>query len=138
MILFNLKCAKDHQFEGWFRDGEAFDAQVAAKEISCPLCGSRKVAKAPMAPRIGKHNGDSVKQADMQAKVLRELKELRKTVEANCDYVGDRFAEEARRIHYGEVDARGIYGETSDTEAKALNEEGIEFARIPWLPRENS
>lgn len=138
MILFNLKCAKDHEFEAWFRDGDAFDAQAAAKKISCPLCGSRKVAKAPMAPRIAKRSGKKSELAEKQAAILQELRELRKKVEANFDYVGDRFAEEARRIHYGEVDARGIYGETSDEEARALNEEGIEFVRIPWLPRHDS
>lgn len=138
MILFNLKCAKNHEFEAWFRDGDAFDAQAAAKKISCPLCGSRKVAKAPMAPRIAKRGGKKSELAEKQAAILQELKELRKKVEANFDYVGDRFAEEARRIHYGEVDARGIYGETSDEEARALNEEGIEFVRIPWLPRHDS
>jgi hypothetical protein len=138
MILFDLKCAKDHRFEGWFRDGEAFDAQVAAKEIGCPVCGSRRVAKAPMAPRIAKHGATESKQAEVQAKVLRELKEIRRKVEANCDYVGERFPEEARRIHYGEVDARGIYGEASDEEARELHDEGVEFARIPWLPRQDS
>lgn len=139
MILFNLKCAKDHEFEAWFRDGDAFEAQAAAKKINCPLCGSRKVTKAPMAPRIAKHGGKAAaKQAEMQAAVVRELKELRQKVEANCSYVGDRFAEEARRIHYGEVDPHGIYGETSDEEARALDEEGIEFLRIPWLPRHDS
>lgn len=138
MILFNLKCAKNHEFEAWFRDGDTFDAQAAAKKISCPLCGSRKVAKAPMAPRIAKRGGKKSELAEKQAAVLQELRELRKKVEANFDYVGDRFAEEARRIHYGEVDARGIYGETSDEEARALNEEGIDFVRIPWLPRHDS
>jgi hypothetical protein len=138
MILFNLKCAKDHQFEGWFRDGDAFDAQAAAKKINCPICGSRRITKALMAPRIGKHGAKEAKQAEIQAAVLRELKELRKKVESNCDYVGDKFAEEARRIHYGEVDPRGIYGEASDEEASALTEEGVEFAQIPWVPRQDS
>ena len=138
MILFNLKCAKDHQFEGWFRDGDAFDAQAAAKKIDCPICGDRRITKALMAPRIGKHGGKEAKQAEMQATILRELTELRKKVESNCDYVGDKFAEEARRIHYGEVDPRGIYGEASDEEASALSEEGIEVAKIPWLPRQDS
>jgi hypothetical protein len=66
------------------------------------------------------------------------LEEMRRHIESNCDYVGKDFAEEARKIHYGETDPRGIYGETSDTEAKALEDEGIEVARVPWLPRENS
>jgi hypothetical protein len=74
----------------------------------------------------------------MSGKIRKELGELRAKVEANCDYVGEKFAEEARKIHYGETDPRGIYGETSKDEADALAEEGVEFARIPWLPRHDS
>ena len=72
------------------------------------------------------------------AEVMRQLTDIRRTVEGNCDYVGDRFAEEARRIHYGETDPRGIYGEATDKEAEELKEEGVTFGRIPWLPRTNS
>jgi len=141
MILFDLKCAKGHVFEGWFRDGAAFDAQAAAREITCPSCGSRNIAKAPMAPRIGK-GAKAAKEAPPETKavaappgMMQALRELRRHVEANCDYVGERFAEEARRIHYGESDRRNIYGEASDEEARALDDEGIEFKRIPWVPR---
>src|SRR3546814_17196745 len=111
MILYNLKCAKDHQLEGWFRDGDTFDAQAAAKKINCPICGSRRVTKALMAPRIGKHGAKEAKQAEVQAAVLRELKELRNTVESNCDYVADQFAEASRRIHNGAVTPRGLQGQ---------------------------
>ncbi|MDQ2106268.1 DUF1178 family protein, partial [Azospirillum isscasi] len=72
------------------------------------------------------------------AEVMRQLTEIRRTVEENCDYVGDRFAEEARRIHYGETDPRGIYGEATDKQAEELEEEGVTFGRMPWLPRTNS
>jgi len=154
MILFELKCASDHRFEAWFRDGAAYDAQAAAGTISCPLCGDTKVGKAPMAPRIAKRLRDPAepakavaptpvgaaddKAAALQAEVLRQLGELKRAVEENCDYVGDRFAEEARRIHYGETDPRGIYGEASDGEVAELKEEGVTIHRIPWLPRTNS
>ena len=146
MILFDLKCGKNHVFEAWFRDGDSADLQIAAGKIACPTCGNGKVAKAPMAPRIGK--GSEPRAAEKQvenseiaaksAKAGNALRELRAKIEADFDYVGDRFAEEARKIHYGETDARGIYGETSDEDARELSDEGIEFARVPWLPRHDS
>jgi hypothetical protein len=147
MILFNLRCAKDHVFEGWFRNGDAYDAQVGARKVACPVCGSRKVEKALMAPRIGKGGGNDVAAApavpqteanERAAGLLQALRELRGKVEAESDFVGDRFAEEARRIHYGEVETRSIYGQTSDDEADALREEGVAFARIPWIPQHDS
>jgi hypothetical protein len=141
MILFDLKCGKGHVFEAWFRDGGTAERQIAGRKVSCPDCGATNVAKAPMAPRIGKTAPLSAAQQEMAVKAaeLRKgLKELRAKVEANCDYVGGQFAEEARKIHYGETEERGIYGETSDDEARNLAEEGVPFARIPWLPqREN-
>lgn len=144
MILFDLKCRKGHVFEAWFRDGAAAEKQIAGAKVACPVCGTSRVEKAPMAPRIGKGDAEvkespERKQMAAKAALLRkELSELRAKIEANCDYVGDRFAEEARKIHYGESDRRGIYGETSSKEAQALTEEGIEFARIPWLPQRDS
>ncbi len=144
MILFNLKCAKEHVFEGWFRNGDAYEDQAQAKSISCPVCGSRKVEKAPMAPRIGKsgagNKGDARQAAETQkaAEMMKALRDLRAKVEAESDYVGPRFAEEARRIHYGEVESRSIYGESTEEQAEALHEEGIPFARIPWVPRHDS
>ncbi len=136
MILFDLKCRNDHVFEGWFRDGAAFDEQTSARKIACPICSSRKVAKAVMAPRIGKGPAEAVGEATRKTAVaMRGLAELRRKIEENCDYVGDRFAAEARRIHEGESDRQGIYGEATDEEAGELAEEGVEFARIPWVPR---
>jgi hypothetical protein len=132
MILFTLRCASDHEFEGWFRDGDTFDAQQQAGEIACPHCGDTKVEKAVMAPHIGRSReskGPPVSPAQMKAMLLA----MRQQVEQNCDYVGERFAEEARRIHYGEVDPRGIYGEATTEESQALAEEGVEFGRIPWV-----
>ncbi len=150
MILFNLRCAKDHVFEGWFRSGDAYDEQAATKKIACPVCGGRRIEKAPMAPRIGKggaRGGDTGEGAPAAppsaaaakaAQFQKALRELRAKVESESDYVGGRFAEEARRIHYGEVETRSIYGESSDEESEALREEGVPFARIPWPPSHDS
>jgi hypothetical protein len=138
MILFDLKCARDHVFEAWFPNNAAYEKQAKAGAIACPACASRKVEKAPMAPRIGKAPGEKMTAvASEHAEIRKKLVELRSRIEASCDYVGDKFAEEARRIHYGETDKRGIYGETSDDEAAALADEGIEFGRLPWVPKGN-
>lgn len=151
MILYQLQCEAEHAFEAWFRDSAAYDAQAERGLLACPACGSAKVAKALMAPRIAgaRQNtspdtapplaNDKQVQVSAQAVALRQqLVELRGKIEESCDYVGPRFAEEARKIHYGEVDAKGIYGETSADEAKALKDEGIEFGAVPWLPKENA
>ena len=133
MILFALRCAVDHEFEGWFRDGATFDRQSAAAKITCPHCGDTTVTKAPMAPRPMRSRDAEAAPSPVQ--IRKALQELRRHVETNCDYVGERFAEEARRIHYGESGARGIYGEATADDAKDLADEGIEVGRIPWLPR---
>jgi hypothetical protein len=130
MILFTLRCASGHEFEAWFRDGEGFEAQQHAGEIACPHCGDSHVEKALMAPHIGRSRDKApISPLQMRAALL----ELRRQVESHCDYVGERFAEEARRIHYGEIDPRGIYGEATTEESEALAEEGIEVGRIPWI-----
>ena len=131
MILFSLRCASGHEFEAWFRDGDGFEAQLKAGEITCPHCGDAQVEKAVMAPRIGRSRGKTP--APSPAQMRAALVELRRQVEANCDYVGERFAEEARRIHHGEADPHGIYGEATSEESKELAEEGISFGRIPWV-----
>ena len=131
MILFSLRCASGHEFEAWFRDGDGFEAQLKAGEITCPHCGDAQVEKAMMAPRIGRSREKTP--APSPAQMRAALVELRRQVEANCDYVGERFAEEARRIHHGEADPHGIYGEATSEESKELAEEGISFGRIPWV-----
>ena len=131
MILFSLRCASGHEFEAWFRDGDGFEAQLKAGEITCPHCGDAQVEKAMMAPRIGRSREKT--RAPSPAQMRAALVELRRQVEANCDYVGERFAEEARRIHHGEADPHGIYGEATSEESKELAEEGISFGRIPWV-----
>ena len=131
MILFTLRCASGHEFEAWFRDGEGFEAQQQAREITCPHCGDSQVEKAVMAPNISRSRERKapISPAQMRAALL----ELRRQVETNCDYVGPRFAEEPRRIHYGEADPHAIYGEATSEESQALTDEGIEFGRIPWI-----
>jgi hypothetical protein len=144
MIVFDLSCRNGHVFEAWFRDGAAFEAQRKARKVACPDCGDHRVKKAPMAPRIGASAPEATPTkavtppSNAPAEMMQALRKLRQHVETNCDYVGPRFAEEARKIHYGERSARGIYGEASEAEAKSLSEEGIEVARIPWLPREDA
>jgi hypothetical protein len=129
MILFSLRCSADHEFEAWFRDGTAYEAQAAAGEIACPQCGDSDVEKAPMAPRLARSKSEP-----SPADIRRMLQQVRKHVEANCEYVGDKFADEARKIHKGEGDKRGIYGEATDAEHRELTEEGIEVQRVPWVP----
>lgn len=140
MILYQLKCVQGHQFEAWFRDAAAYDRQSGAEEIGCPFCGSTGISKAPMAPRLAKGTAKTegmVERANEVAQqIIQAAEKLRQHVEENCDNVGDKFAEEARRIHYGEVEQRGIYGTATDEEASDLSEEGVEFSQVRW-PRRN-
>ncbi|HTV45568.1 MAG TPA: DUF1178 family protein [Stellaceae bacterium] len=133
MILFTLRCGQGHEFEAWFRDGDGFEAQHAAGEIACPHCGDSSVEKAVMAPRLGRSRG-TVPPAAL-AQMRKTLIEMRRQIETHCDYVGTRFAEEARKIHYGETDPHGIYGEASAAESRELTDEGISFGQIPWIPQ---
>jgi len=141
MIVYSLQCTAGHQFDGWFRDSATFDAQTAGHEVSCPVCGSVEVSKALMAPAVRSSKKREAVQAtevaEAQAAVLQALKAVRREVETNCDYVGTQFAEEARRIHYGEADKRGIYGEASADQAAELADEGIEIGQIPWVQLDN-
>lgn len=132
MILFKLRCAAEHEFEVWFRDGAAYERQVARREIACPDCGNSAIEKAPMAPRVARQ--DRAPPAPPSPAQLRHmLQAVRRHVETSCENVGDRFAEEARAIHRGDAEARGIYGDATQDEAQALADEGIEVARIPWV-----
>ncbi|MEA2755933.1 MAG: hypothetical protein QOJ54_2222 [Aliidongia sp.] len=131
MILYELKCPSGHVFEGWFRSSDLYEEQREAGEIACPVCGTSDVVKAPMAPRLVRSDRSPQPEPAEQMALLRGL---RRAVETKCEDVGDRFAEEARKIHYGETDPHGIYGQTSESEAEALAEEGIAFGRIPWVP----
>lgn len=137
MISYNLRCAKEHVFEAWFRNSAAYDEQAGKKSVSCPVCGSKKVEKSIMAPSVAKSSGRETVELTPE-KVQGMLVKIRESVEANCDYVGTEFPEEARKIHYGEAEHRNIYGEASEDDATEMAEEGIEFGRIPWVPRTNS
>jgi hypothetical protein len=135
MILYELRCGADHGFEAWFRNSDAYDQQRGANQIACPVCGSSEVAKAPMAPRIGKSERANPEQIRM---VMSQIAELNQRIAETCDYVGTAFPEEARKIHYGEAEHREIYGEASPDEAAALHDEGITIAAIPWIRRGDS
>src|SRR4029079_7117141 len=130
MIVFYLKCKDGHVFEAWFKDSVAFAAQTKARKVACPVCGSKKVAKAPMAPRLSSGAQEPVPAAATaptappppdpktveQVKFVKALGALRRHVEQNCEHVGANFAEEARKIHYNETPARNIYGEATAKE----------------------
>lgn len=130
MIVYNLRCKSGHEFEGWFKDSAAFDAQSASNKLVCPTCNSRRIEKAIMAPAV---SGTKKKNAapDEMRKMRQFMTGLRKYVQDNADYVGPNFAEEARKIHYGETEERQIYGESTVQEAIDLVEEGIEVAPLP-------
>jgi hypothetical protein len=147
MIHYDLICDQAHGFDGWFRDSAAFDAQAAQGLVSCTVCGSVKVSKQLMAPGIPvkanrKETGvKPVVNAPVDprfAELVKVMREMRRHVEENAEYVGGRFAEEARKIHYEEADARGIYGEASPDEAKALVDEGIAVHPLPRLPEDGN
>ena len=130
MIVYNLRCKNSHEFEGWFNDSAAFDAQAKAGRVTCPICDTKKVEKAIMAPAVAGARKPTV--TDDEAKKMRQfMTGLRKYVQENADYVGPKFAEEARKIHYGETEERHIYGEATLKEAKDLLEEGVDVAPLP-------
>lgn len=152
MIHYQLRCEQAHEFDGWFADSAGFELQAARGLVECPICGSVKVERALMAPAVpkkGRPPRKTRKPATPETppvpvaiggekvpdQVRAMLQRLRDEVERNCDYVGNSFAEEARKIHHGESEARGIYGESTPAEAEALAEEGIEVTNIPWVPR---
>lgn len=145
MIKYNLKCENNHVFEAWFKNSSAYDEQSDRNIVSCSLCGTTAVEKAPMAPSVPKKGRSQTSQVipseeevAQTAVVMNALREIRKTVEENCDYVGEKFAEEARKIHYGEVEERGIYGEATTEQREELEEEGVQLAAVPWLPNSDA
>lgn len=146
MIRYALQCDKDHTFESWFKNSEAFDNQVERGLVECPACGSRQISKAIMAPQVARTDREVVRVpaatadqavavAEPQAAMLREkIREFREFVLRNSNYVGDQFAEEARRIHFGESEKRSIHGEATGEDVRSLLEDGIEVHPIPVLP----
>ena len=133
MILFDLRCSQGHEFEAWFRDGATYDRQAAEGAIACAVCGDTAVSKALMAPAVA--TGGARLDPEQAAAALRSLRKIQSHIEQNFDHVGPQFAEEARKMHYGEADKRSIYGEATRSEAKELRDEGIPVGQIPWLPR---
>jgi hypothetical protein len=137
LIRFSLICEHDHEFEAWFRSNDDFDKQKKRGFVECPDCGSHKVQKALMAPAVStskKQEKVALAMGEAQRKAMDELKALSKKMRENSDYVGDKFAEEARKIHFGETDARSIYGEATLDEAKGLADDGVSFLPMPVFP----
>ena len=165
MIHYQLHCGQGHDFDGWFSNSASFESQVEQGLVTCPFCSDRQIERALMAPAIGRKSnqlpngvpapidppapvpasapsvpgstGFALPTPAIAPQVIEALQHLRSEIEKNCDYVGNDFAEEARKIHYGERDPRGIYGETSLHEAKELLEEGIEIAPLPFLTKDH-
>lgn len=141
MIRFSLICEREHEFEGWFRSNDDFETQKKRGFVDCPTCGSRKVDKALMAPAIStgaKQEKIALAMGEAQRQALAQLRALSRKIRENADYVGDRFAEEARKIHFGESEPRGIYGEATSEEVRGLIEDGVDFMPIPMLPEDRN
>lgn len=139
MIRFSLHCDKEHQFEGWFSSGTDFDGQSQRGLVECPICGSRQVGKSLMAPAVsvpasGDKQAKPLAMAPAQRDMMRKLRQMVQAIKQNSEDVGTRFADEARKIHHGEAEARSIFGQASKEDAKSLVEDGIEIAPLPELP----
>ena len=132
MIKYTLICEKEHGFDAWFDSVSGYERQAEAGRVTCPACGSAKVRKAVMTPAIATGRVRRRPSDAISPEGLETLRAMRQHVMDNADYVGPRFAEEARKIHYNEVPARGIRGVTSKEEAQSLNEEGINVTPIPF------
>ena len=159
MIRYSLSCDQGHSFESWFASSGAYDKQVKRGLVTCPVCNSAKVEKALMTPQLSrtkKGGGETAAPpsppvsdqpsvpapvamvSPQELELRKKLKELREHLTKNADYVGQKFPEEARKMHYGEIEHRSIYGEASPDQAKELHEEGIEFHPLPILPDERN
>ena len=141
MIHYSLICENDHKFDGWFRNAEAYEQQHERGIVTCPVCTSNKVDKALMAPSVSRASSEKVSLSighPEQQQLRAAMQALRDKVVSEADYVGDKFAEEARKIHFKEVDARGIYGEATREEVTGLIEEGVDFMPLPHVPEEHN
>jgi hypothetical protein len=140
VIKFSLSCDKGHAFEGWFSGSADFEHQTAAGLLACPVCNSPTVTKALMAPAVSTARKQDEKQAMVmdhaRREMLAKIREAVASIKSNAEDVGERFPEEARRMHYGESDARGIIGQASLVDLHELLEEGIEVAPLPVLPED--
>ncbi|WP_428536695.1 DUF1178 family protein [Rhodopila sp.] len=155
MIHYQLQCRQAHGFDGWFKDSASFEKQAKRGLIECPECGGTEIDRALMAPALTKRDVTPVAveapaapaQAPavaapakvaggrLPAQMLAALQRMRAEVEKNCDYVGPDFADQARAMHRGEIEPKGIYGESTEEQAESLAEEGVAVAKIPWVPR---
>jgi hypothetical protein len=164
MIHYNVRCSHDHEFDGWYKDSAAFDQLAKRGLLECPVCGDVKVQRAMMAPAVSTRQAlpappqtpsppaptpapetaptvqpptppVTMAGGPLPDQMRAMLQRMRAEVEKRCDYVGPSFAEEARKIHNGDAEPRGIYGEATPEQAEALADDGIEVARIPWVPR---
>jgi hypothetical protein len=138
MIKYTLLCDSNHDFEGWFPSVAGYERQAEMRQVTCPVCGSANVRKAVMTPNISTSKKRRQTNGPLSPEAVSTLREVRKHVVENADYVGPRFAEEARKIHFGEIEARGIYGEATPAEAKALLDEGVNVAPLPKLPEDHN
>ncbi len=144
MIKYSLICEKDHDFEAWFGSSDDYEKQCKRGFLECPSCGSKKISKALMAPGVAGTKKSSEDQSianvasQMPEEVVTKIREIKNHIEQNSENVGDKFPEEARKIHYGESEARGIYGKASIKEASELAEEGVGVVPIPELPEDKN
>jgi hypothetical protein len=145
VIHYALVCENAHKFEAWFRNAQAYDDQHARGIVTCPVCSSASVDKAIMAPSLSRSGSEKMSEKmslsighPEHAQIREALRALRRKVMSEADYVGDKFAEEARRIHFKDVEARGIYGEATRDEVASLIEDGVDFMPLPNLPEEHN
>jgi hypothetical protein len=139
VITYSLVCDNSHKFDAWFKSAEAYEEQHGRGIVTCPMCNSTRVEKALMAPALSRSNPDKVSLSSghpMQAEIREMMRAMRRKVTSEADYVGDKFAEEARKIHFKEADARGIYGEATRDEVAELIDDGVDFLPLPHLPEE--
>lgn len=145
MIRYTLKCSNDHGFESWFQSAQAFDSLKAAGMVACPECNDTTVEKSLMAPQVrpARNKAEPKPQAqamtnEPDADVAKAIQTIREHVEKNSDYVGDRFAKEARAMHEGDAPQRSIYGEVRSDEARKLLEDGVPAVPLPFIPRQRT
>jgi hypothetical protein len=141
MIRFALVCSEAHEFEGWFRDNADFDRQQKHNMVSCPVCETQSIGKAIMAPSVSTSRSQekiTLAMGEDQRRMMSEMRAMTQKMKAGADYVGDKFADEARKIHDGDTEPRGIYGEATNEEARALIEDGIDFMPLPSFPEDHN
>jgi hypothetical protein len=140
MIKYKLQCKNLHQFESWFSNSDAYERLNKGKLLSCEICGSNSISKSLMSPSVNSKENKPLKEV-LKPNLNKEhiiLKELKKEIEKNCEYVGENFEKEARAIHFGDSPERSIYGKTTFKEAKSLYEDGIPVTPLPWTDRKTN